>query len=392
MSRVSADDDPMIRVVTCAVNPFRPVVVLATLLAVLAVPATAASAEEEVPTQQIDFEMVANLDELTEQHATIFRLYWAFFLREPDGSGALYWIERQERCDGLAEIAEEFSVGAEFEKRYGPLDDIAFVERIYNNVLGRGGEPEGLAYWTDLVIGGELTRGEMVLYVSQSSEFRRLHPYPSDGVPDRGCRLPAGSTPTQRSFVAANSEANSEVLAVVDGGSGEGGPKPDVPIHAPAVVIEHAGFHQSMHPGAQAMVPAPDPTEVPLTTMASRNRDTDPAGALDVAVHPLVPITAPVTGTVARAGNYVLYCRYRDGYVVINPDERPELEVKVLHIQDVSVRSGDRVTAGDQIAARATPFPFRSQIDALTAEPSWPHVHIETVDPSIPRKPSSGSC
>ena len=92
-----------------------------------------------------------------------------------------------------------------------------------------------------------------------------------------------------------------------------------------------------------------------------------------------------------RAGGYTLYCRYRDGYVVIRPDGRPDLEVKILHIQDVEVHAGERVEAGQRIAASATTFPFRSQIDDLTPEPSWPHVHIEVVDPSVPRR-SSGSC
>ncbi|MDH3293852.1 MAG: DUF4214 domain-containing protein [Acidimicrobiia bacterium] len=355
---------------------------------VLAQTVPPASGGDDPPS--VEFEMVANLDELTEQHATLFRLYWAFFLREPDGEGALYWIERQERCDGLGAIADEFAAGREFANRYGDLDDESFVEQIYRNVLGRRGEAAGLEYWTDLVVGEELSRGEMVLHVSQSIEFRAKHPYPSDHVPGRGCRLPAGTTPTARTFV----EAVGDRLASVRVGANASGPAADIPIVAPAAVIEHAGFHQSMHPGAQGMVPAPDgSTEVPLVTMASRNRDTHLAGAIDIAVHPLVPITAPVTGTVARAGNYVLYCRYRDGYVVINPDIRPDLEVKVFHIQDVMARAGQRVTVGDKIAARATPFPFRSQIDGFTAEPSWPHVHIETIDLSIPRRPSSsGGC
>ena len=108
-------------------------------------------------------------------------------------------------------------------------------------------------------------------------------------------------------------------------------------------------------------------------------------------VEPATPIVAPLAGTVARAGGYTLYCRYKDGYVVINPDGRPDLEVKLLHSQGVSVEAGERVEAGETVAAHATRFPFTSQVDALTGEPSWPHVHIEVVDPSVPRR-SSGSC
>ena len=333
-----------------------------------------------------DFTMVAQLDELTADHATVFRLYWSFFLRDPDASGALYWIERQERCESLTSIAEHFAEGQEFMNRYGRLSDEAFVERIYGNVLGRKGDRAGLTYWTDLVVAGDLTRGEMVLYVSQSDEFRAKHPYPSDGVPGRGCRLPQGVTPTARTFHSIDVSTGAP-LAELNGLSGFG--PYDLTVAAPASIIELAGFHQSTHPGALAMDPVSSPA-APTFTMESRNRDTHRRGAIDIAVHPLVPISAPVEGRVARAGNYVLYCRYRDGYVVINPVGRPELEVKILHITDVTVSAGDWVSVGDQIAARATPFPFRSQIDKSTAEPSWPHVHIETVDPSIPRKSSSG--
>ncbi len=348
-------------------------------------PAAALEAEPAEETVA-DFTMVSELDELTGDHATVFRLYWAFFLRDPDGPGALYWIERQERCESLSSIAESFAGGDEFANRYGSLGDEAFVEQIYRNVLGRGGDPNGLDYWTDLVVDGELTRGEMVLYVSMSDEFRAKHRYPSDGVPGRGCRLPTGSAPTPRGITVVD-VAEGSPLAELTGVSGFG--PFDLEVAAPAPIIELAGFHQSTHPGALPMQPLVSPA-APTFTMPSRNRGTDRRGAVDIAVHPLVPISAPVEGRVARAGNYVLYCRYRDGYVVINPVGRPELEVKILHVTDVTVSAGDWVRVGDQIAARATPFPFRSQIDKWTSEPSWPHVHIETVDPSIPRRPSSG--
>jgi murein DD-endopeptidase MepM/ murein hydrolase activator NlpD len=127
-----------------------------------------------------------------------------------------------------------------------------------------------------------------------------------------------------------------------------------------------------------------------MTTMTSRGRGTHARSAIDVVTEPGTIITAPVAGTVVRAGNYNLYCRYRDAYVVIAPDSHPHLEVKLLHIQQVRVTPGQRVQAGEPVAAHATVFPFRSQVDFLTAEPSWPHVHLEVI-PSVPRG-SSGSC
>ncbi len=353
----------------------RMVATLAALLvtvATLATPVGAVGADEE-----LDFDTLAAHQELTGDHAKVFRLYWAFFGRQPDAGGALYWITERDACVGLDVIADQFATSPEFVARYGQLDDVAFVERIYENVLRRPADVIGRTYWTGLLAIGELTRGGAVLHISLSDEFVDRHRYPSDGVPPRNCFL-ADGRPTGRAVDILDAP-----IPVVEVGG--------ITVAAPAMVIERAGFHQSSHPGALPMV-AVDPAPIRITTMASRNRGTDLRGAIDIAVEPSTTIVSPVSGTVARAGSYVLYCRYRDGYVVINPDGRPDLEVKILHVQGVAVRAGERVEVGDTIAANATTFPFRSQIDALTGEASWPHVHIEVVDPSIPRNGSGGSC
>lgn len=327
--------------------------------------------------ETLDFDTLAANDELTSDHAAVFRLYWAFFGRSPDAGGALYWIGERDRCVGLATIAEWFARSAEFDAWYGHLADAAFVEVVYGNVLERASDPAGAQYWTSTIASGQLTRAGVVLHMSLSEEFVGRHRYPSDGVPARSCLLPDGR-PTGRSVHVLGSGAP---LATVAG----------LTITTPAEVVERVGFHQSSHPGAIGMVAA-DPAPVRMTTMASRNRNTHPAGAADIAVEPTTAIVAPIAGTVARAGNYTLYCRYRDGFVVINPDGRPDLEVKILHITDVAVQAGERVEVGDRIAAHATSFPFQSQIDRLTGEPSWPHVHIEVVDPSVPRRSAGGRC
>ena len=352
----------------------------------------AAQVEPQIPT----FADVADLDELTGDHATVFRLYWAFFLREPKADGALFWIERRDRCASLAEIAEQFADGQEFATRYGTVEDRPFVELIYRNVLRRDGQSAGVDYWSGRLASGLLSRGEVVLHISQSVEFRARHRYPSDGVPTRPCQ-PDSGTVTARQVTLTGPVPMSVVTAQSAGSSG------DLTIHAPVVAgsvgaIELVGYHESNHSGALEMEHLSfDSSETAHRVMDSRNRDTHRSGAADVAVHPSTPIGAPVSGVVDRAGEYVLYCRYRDGFVVIKPDGRPDLEVKILHMQGVAVNAGDRVVVGDPIAAKATAFPFRSQIDALTGEPSWPHVHIEVVDPTVPRyfgrdapPPSSG--
>ena len=337
---------------------------------------TAVSAE--VDREPLTFADLAAIDELTEAHADLFRLYWAFFDREPDVGGALYWLEQYERCNTMQDIVGWFAAGAEFELTYGHLDNEAFVERMYANVLDRLPDDEGAAYWLRLLERGALNRPDTMLYFSASTEFATQHPLPSDNVPNRGCRL------NQRGGSSPRTVQLLEPAPFAEAGG--------VTLFAPSVAVELIGFHESNNDAARQQTVIS--SDVPTATMPSRNRDNPSRGSADVATNPMLPITSPVTGTVLRAGGYTLYCRYRDDYVVIEPDQHPGWEVKVLHIDGVKVRAGDRVDAGVTVLApRARVLPFGSQIDGLTANPSWPHVHIEIVDPSLPDRPSTdGGC
>lgn len=164
-----------------------------------------------------------------------------------------------------------------------------------------------------------------------------------------------------------------------------------VELRFPAATSELVGYHESGHDGARVLTSGPH--EVRTVTMESRDRGTHPRSAVDVAVAPDTEIRSPVTGTVVRAGGYTLYCDHRDEFVVIEPDARPGWEVKMFHFDGLAVVAGARVEAGiTVVGTSAAVLPFSSQIDELTASPSWPHVHLEVVDPSIPDRPSSGGC
>ncbi len=162
-----------------------------------------------------------------------------------------------------------------------------------------------------------------------------------------------------------------------------------VVLHHPSARVEAVGFHESNHDGARDLEPLS--TAANPIVLESRERGTGARTAADVVSDPEAEIRAPVTGRVLRAGTYVLYCDHADDYAVIEPDARPGWEVKVLHIDGVTVAAGDRVLAGETVLARRpTQLPFDSQVDDHTASPAWPHVHLEVVDPSIPDRPSSG--
>lgn len=162
-----------------------------------------------------------------------------------------------------------------------------------------------------------------------------------------------------------------------------------VVLHHPSRRVELVGFHESNHDGSRELEVLP--TAADPRTLETRKRGTSARSAADVVSDPGTEIRSPVTGRVKRSGTYVLYCRYRDDYLVVEPDDRPGWEVKLIHIDGVRVRAGDRVVAGETIVApRLTRLPFDSQVDEVTASPPWPHVHIEVVDPSIPDRPSPG--
>ena len=162
-----------------------------------------------------------------------------------------------------------------------------------------------------------------------------------------------------------------------------------VVLHHPSARVETVAFHESNHDGARDLQPLA--TAVRPIILETRERGTGPRTAADVVADPDTEIRAPVTGRVKRAGTYVLYCKHRDSYAVIEPDARPGWEVKVLHIDGVLVQAGDQVVAGETLVApRPTQLPFESQVDEVTGEPAWPHVHIEVIDPAIPDRPSPG--
>ena len=342
-------------------------------LGVFVAPALATDQLDGVPI--ITFDDVASLEGLTGDHADLMRLYWAYFDREPDAQGALYWIDQLDTCAPLEYISEAFAASAEFDLTYGELDTADFLQLVYRNVLDRDADDVGLPYWTTKIESGEISRTDALIYFAASSEFRRSHPLPSDEAPGVPCRS-GGEGAQQRSGVLSGFE----VFATVG----------DVALVTPSPATEIVGYHQAYHRGAQPL--DAHAGNVAAMTLSSRFRGTDRASAADIVVHPRFAITAPVTGTVVRAGDYRVYCQTPDQYVVIRPDVNESLEVKVLHLEGVVVAAGDEVFAGvTTIAANARLLPFTSQIDRYSSDPSWAHVHLEVLFPD-PDKDSPSIC
>ena len=77
-----------------------------------------------------------------------YRLYQAAFGRTPDKAGVGYWIRRMDGGLELVEVSARFIDSNEFRKLYGEdPENEEFLTALYRNVLKRGPDNEGYAWW-----------------------------------------------------------------------------------------------------------------------------------------------------------------------------------------------------------------------------------------------------
>lgn len=76
------------------------------------------------------------------------------------------------------------------------------------------------------------------------------------------------------------------------------------------------------------------------------NRSGAPDTAVDVGADPGTAVYAPVSGTVLEVREYNLYGQYPDYEIHITPNGWPELDVVLIHVDDVQIAAGDQVVGG----------------------------------------------
>ena len=113
---------------------------------------------------------------IKDKRQAISRLYYSAFLRQADHTGLMNWIRNLEKGSSLSSIATAFTGSGEFNARYGSLDNDAFVDLIYVNVLGRVADAGGRNHWINQLNSG-LSRGAMLVGFSESVENRNTHKY-----------------------------------------------------------------------------------------------------------------------------------------------------------------------------------------------------------------------
>jgi hypothetical protein len=101
------------------------------------------------------------------------RLYSAYFARLPDFGGYTFWTGRLRGGSSLKKVSDTFAASSEFQNKYGSLSNTAFVNLVYQNVLGRAPDAGGRNYWVGKLNARSISRGSVMLNFSESSENTR---------------------------------------------------------------------------------------------------------------------------------------------------------------------------------------------------------------------------
>ena len=99
-------------------------------------------------------------------------LYKCALAREGEAAGVKFWSDALEQGTDLKALGDAFDDTPEFLARHGALTNRQYVEKLYQDGLGRTADAEGLDYWTGLLDSGRLGRGELAVGYATSQEVR----------------------------------------------------------------------------------------------------------------------------------------------------------------------------------------------------------------------------
>jgi hypothetical protein len=98
------------------------------------------------------------------------RIYAAALGRPPDIAGLEFWTAQVDDSHvPLSAVGNSFAASPEFIQHYGSLSDSAFINQLYENVLGREADASGAQFWDGQLTAGA-TRGTVVLGFAESPE------------------------------------------------------------------------------------------------------------------------------------------------------------------------------------------------------------------------------
>ena len=182
----------------------------------------------------------------------VYRLYQATLDRAPDAAGLEGWSDQLADGRGYTDVAAGFTNSGEFRATYGNLDDGAFINQLYRNVLDREADAGGRQGWLNVINNGG-TREDVVRGFAQSGEFvsKTADPFEAYMKAGGGDTLDGGSGndtlysgTTADTFVFDASEGGSDIVLQLDTWD--------------ALQFEGFGYSSATDARAQMLVAGPD--------------------------------------------------------------------------------------------------------------------------------------
>ena len=102
----------------------------------------------------------------------IAALYNGLLFRNADGGGYGYWTTEASHGASLAAIGASFLASTEYANGAGKLDNVAFIDEVYQNLLHRAPDAAGADYWNAELTSGSLSRAGLVISIDQSTEYQ----------------------------------------------------------------------------------------------------------------------------------------------------------------------------------------------------------------------------
>jgi hypothetical protein len=119
----------------------------------------------------------------TQNAGEVFRLYEAAFDRAADQSGMGYWLNAIDNGTSLLSIANAFVASSEFSSLYGANpSNSAYVNALYQNVLGRAPDASGDAFWVNALNSGVSKAQVLVDFAQSAEEVAHIAPVIATGI------------------------------------------------------------------------------------------------------------------------------------------------------------------------------------------------------------------
>lgn len=118
-------------------------------------------------------EIVAPFGAFTTEARDVALLYEAGLNRAADEPGVNFWIDAFEDGFSLRDISFAFLDSAEFEQAVGDpavISDVALVTGLYENVLDRPADPDGLNFWLSVLERPAVDAADLLIAFARSAE------------------------------------------------------------------------------------------------------------------------------------------------------------------------------------------------------------------------------